>query len=55
MFLMGVGKLIFWFIFDENADHRTWLFAAGIRVRMCLDTFWILSLHATGTVAVHEI
>jgi hypothetical protein len=39
MFLMVVGKLIFWFIFDENADHRTWLFAVGIRVRMCLDTF----------------
>lgn len=39
MFLMVVGKLIFWFIFDENADHRTWLFAAGIRVRICLDTF----------------
>ncbi len=26
MFLMVVGKLIFWFIFDENADHRTMAF-----------------------------
>jgi len=53
MFLMVVGKLIFWFIFDENADHRTWLFAAGIRE--CALTHSELSLHATGTVAVHEI
>ena len=55
MFLMVVGKLIFWFIFDENADHRTMAFCGRHNKKECALTHSELSLHATGTVAVHEI